>query len=165
MKNKIIGVFAVAFLLGSSIGFAANASLIGAKVTGMYSIEQGGKKIADAVIINGSAYVPVLAMSKATGTNLAVKGKTITVDNTETAKIVDTTISEKMAQIRIVIERNEAQIANLKGIQESGYRDEENSQFYKYETTESFTRTSAEILRLTTENEKLKEELLELVMK
>lgn len=85
MKKKIIGIVAAALLLGSSIGYAANSSLIGAKVTGLFSVEQDGKKIADAVIINGSAYVPVRAMSEATGTGLAVEGKTITVESKATA--------------------------------------------------------------------------------
>ncbi|MFD1910151.1 hypothetical protein ACFSQ7_48645 [Paenibacillus rhizoplanae] len=54
-------------------------------MTGLFTVEQNGKKIADAVIINGSAYVPVRAMSEATGTGLAVEGKTITMESKATA--------------------------------------------------------------------------------
>ncbi|MEK5415436.1 MULTISPECIES: hypothetical protein [unclassified Paenibacillus] len=86
MKKKIVGIVAAALLLGGSIGFAASSSLIGAKVTGLYTIKQDGKKIADAAIINGSAYVPVRTMSEATGTGLTVEGKTIILENKETEK-------------------------------------------------------------------------------
>ncbi|OKP95377.1 hypothetical protein [Paenibacillus sp. P46E] len=78
MKAKIFGFATAILLLGGSFGFAAGTSLVGSKVTGTYSIEQDGKKIADAAIINGSAYVPVRIMADATGTELEVKGKTIT---------------------------------------------------------------------------------------
>ncbi|MFD2876633.1 hypothetical protein ACFTAO_12760 [Paenibacillus rhizoplanae] len=50
-------------------------------------MEQDGKKIADAVIINGSAYVPVRAMSEATGTGLAVEGKRITMESKAAATV------------------------------------------------------------------------------
>ncbi|MEC0167486.1 hypothetical protein [Paenibacillus graminis] len=85
MKKKIIGIAAAALLLGSTIGYAASSSLIGAKVTGLFSVEQNGKKIADAVIINGSAYAPVRAISDATGTELAVEGKKITMKSKSAA--------------------------------------------------------------------------------
>lgn len=81
MKKKIIGVVAAALLVGGSIGYAASSSLIGAKVTGLFTINQNGKKIADAVIINGSAYAPVRAISEATGTGLTVEGKTINMES------------------------------------------------------------------------------------
>jgi hypothetical protein len=83
MKKKIIGIFAAALLFGSSIGYAASSSLIGAKVTGLFTLQYSNKsKIADAVIINGSAYVPVRKMAEATGTELTVEGKTITIETT-----------------------------------------------------------------------------------
>ena len=86
MKKKIVGIVASALLLGSSIGFAASSSLIGAKVSGIYTIKQDGKKIADAIVVNNSAYVPVRTMSEATGAGLTVEGKTIILESKETEK-------------------------------------------------------------------------------
>ncbi|WP_375104655.1 hypothetical protein ACDZ28_10815 [Paenibacillus sp. RS8] len=87
MKKKIIGLVMAALFLGSSIGFAAGSTLLGSKVTGIYTVEQDGKKIADAAIINGSAYVPVRAMSEATGTDLNVDGKKIIMESKASATI------------------------------------------------------------------------------
>lgn len=86
MRKKIVGIVAAALLLGGSIGFAASSSLIGAKVSGMYTIKQDGKKIADAIVVNNSAYVPVRTMSEATGAGLTVEGKTIILESKETEK-------------------------------------------------------------------------------
>ncbi|OKP81840.1 hypothetical protein A3844_24970 [Paenibacillus helianthi] len=89
MKKKIIGIAAAALLLGGSIGFAAASSpLIGAKVTGLFTLQYTDKtKIADAVIINGSAYVPVRKLAEATGTELTVEGKTITLEDKASATV------------------------------------------------------------------------------
>ncbi|NJJ41561.1 hypothetical protein [Paenibacillus apii] len=85
MKKRIFGLVVFVLLLGSSIGFAAGTSLVGAKVSGVYSIKQDGKKIADAAIINGSAYVPVRTMSEATGATLTIEGKTIILEKKDNA--------------------------------------------------------------------------------
>ncbi|MEK4881168.1 MULTISPECIES: hypothetical protein [Paenibacillus] len=45
-----------------------------------------GKKIADAIVVNNSAYVSVRAMSEATGVGVTVEGKTIIVESKETEK-------------------------------------------------------------------------------
>ncbi|WP_151737251.1 hypothetical protein [Paenibacillus tengchongensis] len=84
MKKKIVGITAAALLFGSSIGFAAASSpLIGAKVEGLFTVlKTDGTKIGDAVIINGTAFAPVRAISEATGANLTVKGKTIILGET-----------------------------------------------------------------------------------
>lgn len=100
MKKKIIGIVAAAVLFGSSIGYAASSSIIGAKVTGLFTLQHADKtKIADAVIINGSAYVPVRKMAEATGTELTVEGKTITLeDKVETSPALEeTTQAEPVA--------------------------------------------------------------------
>lgn len=83
MKKKIVGIVSAALLFGSTIGYAASSSLIGAKVQGVYTIQKAdGTKIADAVIINGSAYAPVRAVSEVTGTSLSIEGKTIIMGTT-----------------------------------------------------------------------------------
>ncbi|MEK5420164.1 hypothetical protein [Paenibacillus sp. FSL L8-0708] len=105
MKKKIIGVIAAALLLGSSIGYAASSSLIGAKVTGLFTIQkEDGTKIADAVIINGSAYAPVRAVSEATGASLTVKGKTITMGSKEAVAETGTTVAEPVATLEASVD-------------------------------------------------------------
>lgn len=101
MKKKIIGITASALLLGGSLGFAAASSpLIGAKVQGIFTVQKAdGTKIGDAVIINGSTYAPVRALSEATGTSLRVEGKSITLGETvETSPAIgETTEAEPAA--------------------------------------------------------------------
>lgn len=85
-KNYITGVLSGlivgALIFGGVPTFAAVKSIVGAKVTGVYSIEQSGKKIADAAVINGSTYAPVRAIAEATGTTLTVEGKRIILEAT-----------------------------------------------------------------------------------
>ena len=69
MKKFIAGVVVGACLFGAVPVFADSIkSLIGAKVEGVYSIEHNGQKIAEGLIINGSAYVPVRTMANVTNT-------------------------------------------------------------------------------------------------
>lgn len=77
MKKFVSGVIVGAFLFAGVSAFADSSSLIGQKVQGLFAVEKGGTKIADAVIINGSAYAPVRAVSQAAGVGLTVEGKTI----------------------------------------------------------------------------------------
>jgi len=77
MKKLITGAIAGALLLTSVSVFADSASLVGKKVQGLFTVEQNGKRIADAVIIDGTAYAPVRAVSEAAGVELKVEGKKI----------------------------------------------------------------------------------------
>ncbi|OKP91836.1 hypothetical protein A3844_01610 [Paenibacillus helianthi] len=164
MKKRIVGAVAVVLLLGGSIGFAAGTSLIGAKVTGTYEIEQGGKKIADAAIINGTAYVPVRIMSEATGTTLSVDGRKITLEKgkdltTIISESLQDTVEMQLVQKKNQLAKNEDTLKILAKTLSDGYEDEKNSNYYKFESTEGYARTTAEIKRLTEENEKLKDEI------
>lgn len=78
MKKFIAGVMVGAMIFGGTSIFADSIkNLVGTKVTGTYTLKQNGEKVADAVILKGSAYVPVRTMSEATNTPLQVKGKEI----------------------------------------------------------------------------------------
>ncbi|MEK4108117.1 hypothetical protein NST28_29040 [Paenibacillus sp. FSL R10-2791] len=77
MKKLITGAIAGALLLTSVSVFADSASLVGKKVQGLFTVEQNGTKIAEAVIIDGVAYAPVRAVSQAAGVQLTVEGKKI----------------------------------------------------------------------------------------
>lgn len=82
MKKFIAGVAVGALIFGAVPVFADSIkSLVGVKVTGVYTVEQDGKKIADGAVLNGSAYVPVRAIANATGTSLTVEGKKITLES------------------------------------------------------------------------------------
>lgn len=110
MKKKIVGIVAAALLLGGSIGFAASSSLIGAKVSGMYTIKQAGKKIADAIVVNNSAYVPVRTMSEATGAGLTVEGKTIILESKETEKALKASIATAKLRERLAGAESSVQV-------------------------------------------------------
>lgn len=77
MKKLLTCVLAGTLLLTGVTAFAASNSLVGQKVQGLFTIEQDGAKISDAVIINGTAYAPVRAVSEAAGVDLKVEGKKI----------------------------------------------------------------------------------------
>lgn len=82
MKKFISGVIVGALLFSGASAFANSVGLIGKKVTGVFIVEKDGKKIADAAIIDGTAYAPVRAVSQASGATLAVEGKKIIMGGT-----------------------------------------------------------------------------------
>lgn len=66
-------------MFGGASAFAASG-LLGQKVQGVFTIEKDGAKIAEAAIINGSAYAPLRAVADATGTDIGIQGKKIIID-------------------------------------------------------------------------------------
>ncbi|AZS14578.1 hypothetical protein [Paenibacillus lutimineralis] len=114
MKKFVVGFIAGALIFSTMPAFADSIqSIFGAKVTGVYTIQnQDGKKIAEGAILNGSTYVPVRAMSKATGTPLTVdtKKKVITL-GTETTTSSNIAIDE----LNIKKEAAERKITSLQG--------------------------------------------------
>ncbi|CAM4376589.1 hypothetical protein U9M73_13165 [Paenibacillus phoenicis] len=87
MKKFILGIFVGALLFGAVPAFAESTiDLMRAKITGVFQIEKSdGSKIADAPVINGSAYVPIRALTDATGIPLEVRGKKIILVEKKTA--------------------------------------------------------------------------------
>ncbi|SET62204.1 hypothetical protein [Paenibacillus sp. NFR01] len=79
MKKFISGLIVGALLFSGVSAFADSSSLIGKKVQGLFSVEKAGVKVADAVVINGTAYAPVRAVAAATGATLSIEGKKIIV--------------------------------------------------------------------------------------
>ncbi|MCE3202468.1 Atg14 domain-containing protein [Paenibacillus sonchi] len=116
MKKFIAGVIVGGFLFAGASVFADSSSLIGQKVQGLFSIEKAGTKVADAVVINGTAYAPVRAVSDATGAGLTVDGKRIIIQEKEETLVSSVpTIQEKLKQSQIdslnkVIEQMNADI-------------------------------------------------------
>lgn len=109
MKKFISGFVVGALLFGGVSAFAASG-LIGQKVQGLYSIEKGGAKVADAVIINGSAYAPVRAVAAATGAGLTVEGKKIIMGETASAADPLTDLNTKRESLVEQIAAHEKQI-------------------------------------------------------
>lgn len=93
MKKFISGIIVGGMLFAGASVFADGDSLIGKKVQGLYSVEKNGNKVADAVVIDGTAYAPVRAVSDATGAGLSVEGKRIIIQDKEVQPIVSSTIS------------------------------------------------------------------------
>ncbi|MEK5415068.1 hypothetical protein [Paenibacillus sp. FSL L8-0708] len=100
MKKFISGVIVGALLFAGTSVFADSVGLIGQKVQGLFTIEKSGVKVADAVIINGSAYAPVRAVADATGSELKVEGKKIIMSDSSN-KTVDINGEEVNVGIRI----------------------------------------------------------------
>lgn len=113
MKKFVSGLIVGVLLFASASVFADSTSLIGQKVQGLFTVEKGGVKVADAVIINGSAYAPVRAVAEASGVNLTVEGKNIIMgENTTTeapaASVTDLQVPRSDLQRKITQLKNEA---------------------------------------------------------
>lgn len=109
MKKFISGFIAGALLFGGVSAFAASG-LIGQKVQGLYTIEKSGAKVADAVIINGSAYAPVRAVAAATGAGLTVEGKKIIMQDSVSVRTPLTDLNAKRESLVEEIAAHEKQI-------------------------------------------------------
>ncbi|MEC0167845.1 hypothetical protein [Paenibacillus graminis] len=112
MKKFISGVIVGALLFGGASVFAEATNLIGQKVQGIFTIEKSGAKVADAVVINGSAYAPVRAVAEATGSKLTVEGKKIIMGDASAAPSNGTAsdLQEQRAKIAKEIETYEKKI-------------------------------------------------------
>ncbi len=94
MKKFVSGVIVGLLLFSGASVFADSTSLIGQKVQGLFTVEKDGAKVSDAVVINGTAYAPVRAVSEATGANLVVDGKKIIISDKEVATVDQTIQTE-----------------------------------------------------------------------
>lgn len=102
MKKFVAGVIVGGFLLAGASAFADSSSLIGQKVQGLFSVEKAGTKVADAIVINGTAYAPIRAVSDATGTELAVEGKKIIIQEKEEVTVSSSpSVQDKLKQTQI----------------------------------------------------------------
>jgi len=121
VKKFISGFVAGALLFGGTAAIAAQPGLIGQKVQSVFSVEKDGKKIADAVAINGTTYAPVRSLAEATGTTLKVEGKKITMLDKTTAST--TPDAETPLNIQIMAKQNKLNDAkSLLAAEERGKR-------------------------------------------
>lgn len=83
-KIATVALLSLSLFVGAA-AFAASSSLVGQKVQGLFTVKKDGVKIADAVIINGTAYAPVRAVAEAAGVDLSVSGKEIIMKDSATS--------------------------------------------------------------------------------
>ncbi|MBP1905509.1 hypothetical protein J2Z32_002139 [Paenibacillus turicensis] len=161
MKKFITGIVVGALLFGAIPAFANSVkSLIGTKVTGIYAVEQDGKKLTDGVVLNGSAYVPVRVIAEATGTGLTVEGKTIIlegksklpqqpiINNTKRDELIEDLKSREVhtARYKEVIKQTEDEIAETQDKTKI-----EGLEAYKKDIQERLLSVEKEILKIKTE--------------
>jgi hypothetical protein len=156
LKKFIVGIVVGALLFGAVPAFANSVkSLIGTKVTGIYTVEQDGKKLTDAVVLNGSAYVPVRAIAEATGTGLAVEGKAIILEGKSKLPQQATTNSKEVRNVEL-LRAHEASAARYKEvIKQTEDEIAENQDKTKIEGLEAYKKDIQERL-LSVEKEILK---------
>lgn len=73
-KATLIGL-SLALLLGGGTAAAASSSLIGQKVTSLLAVERGGTQVAEAIAVNGKAYVPVRSLQEIAGVTYSLTEK------------------------------------------------------------------------------------------
>ena len=73
-KATLIGL-SLALLLGGGTAAAASSSLIGQKVTSLLAVERGGNQVAEAIAVNGKAYVPVRSLQEIAGVTYSLTEK------------------------------------------------------------------------------------------
>lgn len=107
MKKFISGVIVGALLFSGVTVFADSVGLIGQKVQGLFTIEKNGKKVDDAIIINGTAYAPVRSVAEASGAKLTVEGKKIIMED------VTTPTEKRSAELEAERAKTSAEITKL----------------------------------------------------
>lgn len=164
MKKFVSGIIVGALLFSGVSAFADSVGIIGKKVAGTYTVIKDGKKIADAAIINGSAYAPVRAVSEATGTSLTVEGKTIIMESKNSAAAADeATIQLNALNLKRTLLLKEVQAAEG-GVKmyETTYLPEAQKRFDTYKGTEYEQKAADWLADRTKEYEQRKTDLKEL---
>ncbi|MGG6309993.1 hypothetical protein [Paenibacillus macerans] len=102
MKKILISAVVSLLLLGTltAIASAATNSLIGKKVQNVIEFTVNGKPVKDAVIIDGTTYVPARSFSEAAGYSIAIEGGKVNMTGTETQS-EDAIVKELQAKSRI----------------------------------------------------------------
>lgn len=100
MKKIMYSVIASILLLGTltAVASAATNSLIGKKVQSVVSFVVDGKSVKDAIIIDGTTYVPARSFSEAAGYSIAIEGGTVKMTATQEEEAI---VKEIQATSRI----------------------------------------------------------------
>jgi hypothetical protein len=164
LKKFVSGVIVGVLLFCSVSVFADSVGLVGKKVSGTYTVIKDGKKIADAAIINGSAYAPVRAVSEAAGASLTVEGKTIVMESSS----LSSTTEEISAQVNgmnikrgILVKSIEAAQGGVK-LYETTYLPEAQQRYDTYKGTEYEQKAEDWLADRTKEYEQRKADLTDL---
>lgn len=91
MKKAVAGFLAgVVFMIGAQ-AFGDSISKIGKKIQTEYSVTVDGKKLTvPAIAVDGTSYAPVRAIGDATGYDVTVSGKSISLDKESSATVTPT---------------------------------------------------------------------------
>ncbi|WP_339816760.1 hypothetical protein MKZ15_15320 [Paenibacillus sp. FSL R7-0216] len=124
ITGAISGVLVGALIFGGASSFAAGVNPFAkSKINGVFSVfKSDGTKIADAPVIDGSAYVPVRVMSNAAGIDLKVEGKSIImgeqISSSTGSQIIgeDDALSPEELELANRISRNQRDILSWKGL-------------------------------------------------
>ncbi|MEK8206773.1 hypothetical protein NST41_14365 [Paenibacillus sp. FSL L8-0696] len=97
MKKAVAGFLAgIVFMIGAQ-AFGDSISKIGKKIQTEYSVTVDGKKLTvPAIAVDGTSYAPVRAIGEATGYDVTVSGKSISLDK-ESATVAPTNESSQTA--------------------------------------------------------------------
>lgn len=171
MKKKFMTVILLVSLMGgSAVVGAAGSSLLGAKVQGLFSVEVNGKKIEDAVVLNGSTYAPVRSISESLGAEIAVNGKKVVI-TTDVDKDIQT--NGKIYELDTQIASKNKELGNLKEYLKASEESLEinaASDMYKvtgvkFEDTETYKATTEKNKNYQSDIDKLTKEIAELEAK
>lgn len=146
ITGAISGVLVGALIFGGASSFAAGVNPFAkSKITGVFSVlKSDGTKIADAPVIDGSAYVPVRAMSNAAGIDLKVEGKSIIMGEANSSSSNGQIIGENDAlspeklELANSISRHQRDILSWKGLIEV---ENETIKMYESKIAEENSRT------------------------
>ncbi|SEU32794.1 hypothetical protein [Paenibacillus sp. NFR01] len=155
MKKFISGLIVGALLFSGVSAFADGTSLIGKKVQGLFSVEKAGVKVADAVVINGTAYAPVRAVAEATGATLSIEGKKIIMG----AEVLSSGLYDELIVQRTAIESKIKEAQGGVKLYENTYLPEAQQRYDNYKGTEYEQKAQAWLADRTKEYEQRKADL------
>lgn len=93
---SVIGILLLTTL--TAVASAATSALIGKKVQNVIAFTIDGKPVKDAVIIDGTTYVPARSFSEATGYSIAIEGGTVKMTGIQEDEVI---VKEIQAKSRI----------------------------------------------------------------
>lgn len=183
MRKYPILVLFFAGILAGTTAFAASSSLVGKKIEREVSIEVDGQKIeTEAIVVNGTTYVPVRSVGEMSGYKVTYKGGVVrmqssgeametTPDTNEGKEIPSPAREEDLdSQIkgkRNIMSSNNAEIEKQKAAIENSKKSFEEYAIYKeqglkFEDSVTYKEAVKYIGELEAKNETLKREIEEL---
>lgn len=88
MKKRImLSLFSILIILSlTTVTYAATQTLVGKKVQKVVSVDVDGKKVKDAIVVDGTTYAPVRSFSEAAGYSLSIDKEVVKLQSIDTSK-------------------------------------------------------------------------------